>query len=199
MELAYAERFERRAMPREEFEQLPEQVRAEYVDGVALMSPPSTGDHNGVAGEIYVVLRQAFPDAVVRYERGLALPTGTRRIPDIAVQRIRDDELWSPEVPVLVVEVLSASTRDEDLFHKPDDYRRSGITQYWIVDRTARTLTALVNAGDHWDIGLSLTDDEPTGAIQVADLGTVELDLSALLLRSREGVEGPEVRVVEEP
>ena len=40
MEIAYVERFERRVMPREEFDRLPEKVRAEYVDGVALVAPP---------------------------------------------------------------------------------------------------------------------------------------------------------------
>ena len=181
MELAVAERYERRPMSRHEFDRLPDGVRAEYVDGIALMSPPASGDHNGIGGELYVLLRQAFPGAVVRYERGLALPTGTLRIPDIAVQRSRDDEVWSTDPPVLVAEVLSPSTRGEDLFHKPDDYRLAGIEQYWIVDGAARTLTVLVNAGDHWDIGLNLTDDDPTGSVEVADLGAVELDLAALL------------------
>ena len=181
MELTFAERFERRAMSREEFDRLPDGVRAEWVDGVALLSPPASGDHNGVGLEIAVTLRQAFPGTIIRYERGLDLPTGTLRIPDLAVQRVRDDKHWSPEVPVLVVEILSPSTRTEDLFRKPDDYRLAGVQQYWIVDRTARTLTALVNAGERWDIGLSLTDDQPTGSVTVADLGTVELDLDALL------------------
>lgn len=181
MEIAYVERFERRVMPREEFDRLPEKVRAEYVDGVAIMTPPSTGGHNVLGLNVAVALRAAFPGTFITYERGIELPTGTLRIPDIAVQRVGADDHWSPEVPVLVVEILSPTTRDEDLFRKPDDYLRSGIAQYWIVDRAARTLTVLVNAGDHWDIGLSLTDDDPTGAVQVADLGTVELDLTALL------------------
>ena len=181
MEIAYVERFERRVMSREEFDRLPDEVRAEYVDGVALMSPPAAGGHQDIALNAAFVLRQALPLSVVRCDAGFALPSGTLRVPDIAVQRVRDDEYWSTEVPVLVVEILSPTTRDEDLFRKPDDYLRSGIAQYWIIDRAASTLTALVNAGDRWDIGLSLTDVDPTGSIEVADLGRVELDLSALL------------------
>lgn len=181
MDIAYAERFERIPMSRAEFDQLPEKVKAEYVDGMALVSPPSRGEHNHVGVNLVVVLRQAFPDAFLTYDRGLDLPTGSLRVPDVALQVERDDEWWSPSVPVLVVEVLSRWTRDEDLFRKTDDYRRSGIAHYWIVDRAARTLTVLVNAGEQWDIGLSLTDDDPTGSVEVADLGTVELDLTALL------------------
>ncbi|GAA4818118.1 Uma2 family endonuclease [Nocardioides caeni] len=181
METIYPTRFERRPMSRAEFDRLPEKVRAEYVDGVALMSPPARGDHNGVGLEIAIALRQAFPEAIVRYDRGVDLPTGSLRVPDVAVQVVRDDDVWSPNLPVLVVEILSRWTRAEDLYRKTDDYRLSGIAHYWIVDRTARTLTVLINAGDRWEIGLSLTDDEPTGAVAVTDLGSIELDLSALL------------------
>ncbi|MEV5000680.1 Uma2 family endonuclease [Nocardioides sp. LML1-1-1.1] len=175
------ERLERTPMSRADFDALPEGVRAEYVDGVAIMSPPARGRHQDVTGNVLVALRQALPGAVVRTEAGFALPSGSLRVPDISVQVVRDDEHWSPEVPVLVVEILSPSTREEDLFRKATDYRRAGIAQYWVVDRVARTLSVLVNAGEEWDIGLALTEERPTGSIAVADLGEVELDLSALL------------------
>lgn len=181
METAWVERFERRTMSPEEFDRLPEQVRAEYVDGVALMSPPSAGGHNALGVRLAGLLGRTLPDTFVTYERGLALPTGTLRIPDLAVQREPDDDVWSRQVPLLVVEILSPSTRDEDLFRKTDDYRRAGIAQYWIVDRAVRTLTVLVNAGEEWDIAFTLSDEAPTASIDVADLGTVDLDLSDLL------------------
>ncbi len=181
MELAYVERFERRVMSREEFDRLPEKVRAEYVDGVALMSPPAAGGHQDVALNVAIALRQALPHAVVRCEAGFALPSGTLRIPDVTVQRVRDDEHWSEQVPVVAVEILSSSTRGEDLFRKTDDYRRAGIDQYWIVDRALRTVTVLVNAGEQWDIAITLTDEEPVASIDVADLGRVDLDLAELL------------------
>ncbi len=175
------ERLERTPMSRADFDALPDGVRAEYVDGVAIVSPPARGRHQGVGVNLLVALRAALPGTFITYERGLALSTGTLRIPDLAVQRVGDDEHWSPEIPVLVVEILSPSTRDEDLFRKASDYQRAGIGQYWVVDRVARTLTVLVNAGVHWDIGLALTEERPTGSITVSDLGEVELDLSALL------------------
>ncbi|HWJ11554.1 MAG TPA: Uma2 family endonuclease, partial [Nocardioides sp.] len=108
-------------------------------------------------------------------------PSGTLRIPDVTVQRVRDDAHWSEQVPVVAVEILAATTRGEDLFRKTDDYRRAGIEQYWIVDRTVRTVTVLVNAGEDWDIASTLTDDEPTASVDVADLGAVDLDLADLL------------------
>lgn len=181
MEQPTLDRLERVPMSRADFDALPDEVRAEYVEGVALVSPPARGAHQDVGATVLVILRQALPGATVRSEPGFALPSGSLRVPDLAVQRVRDDEHWSPEVPVLVVEILSPSTRDEDLFRKTNDYRRAGIGQYWVIDRLARTLTVLVNAGEHWDIALALTDERPTGSIAVADLGEVELDLSAVL------------------
>lgn len=181
MEHTTLERMERREMSREEFDALPLTVRAEYVDGVAIMTPPSTGDHNAVGFEIAMALRAAFPDAFVRYERGLELPSGTLRIADVAVQTTRDDMTWSTHVPAVVVEILSPTTQREDLFRKTDDYRRAGIEQYWIVDRLQRQLTVLGNQGDGWETLLELDERSPRGAVTVADLGIVELDLAALL------------------
>jgi Uma2 family endonuclease len=46
----------------------------------------------------------------------------------------------------LVVEVLSESNREEDLETKRAEYARAEIPEYWIVDRTARTITILTLA-----------------------------------------------------
>lgn len=181
MEHTTLDRLERVPMSREEFDALPEGVRAEYVDGVAVMAPPSTGDHNGVGVELAVALRAAFPAAFVRYERGLELPSGRLRIADVAVSTVRDDLVWSTTMPVIVIEILSPTTQREDLFRKTDDYRRAGIQQYWIVDRSRRELTVLGNAGDAWETLLELDEKTPRGEVTVADLGTVALDLDQLL------------------
>jgi Uma2 family endonuclease len=93
----------------------------------------------------------------------------------------RDDEHWSNESPVLIAEVLSPSTRHEDIFHKSDDYRLAGVERYWIVDREAGELTARCNAGEGWDTILELDEKTPRGEVTVADLGTVALDLDQLL------------------
>ena len=64
--------------------------------------------------------------------------------PDLVVLRRAD---YDPErlsaVPVLVVEVLSPSTRRKDLLVKRDAYQEGGIGGYWFVDPDAPSLTAL--------------------------------------------------------
>jgi len=173
--------LERRAMSLEEFDALPREVRAEYVDGVALMSPPSSGGHQDAEVELVIALREALPGLVVRPEVGFQFPWGTRRIADVAVQAVRDDVLWSSEVPLIIVEVHSPSTRNEDLFAKTRDYLRAGVGQYWLVDRQLGTLTVLARADGAWQPVLELDADHPTGEVSLGEHGTISLDLVALL------------------
>lgn len=64
--------------------------------------------------------------------------------PDIVVicdQENRDDRDRYRGVPVLVVEVLSPSTRSKDMVRKLDLYMRSGVKEYWIVDPSNEQVT----------------------------------------------------------
>ncbi len=180
MDLPTLDRLERIPMSRERFDALPDGIRAEYVAGSAVVSPQARGRHQDIAINILVALRAALPTAVVRHEAGFALPSGSLRIPDVSVQRVRDDEHWSDDVPVVAVEVLSPSTWREDVFRKSDDYRVAGIEQYWIADRQSGTLVVRANRGAAWDVLLELGEDAPVGSVQVADLGSVALDLTSV-------------------
>ena len=178
--------LERRRMSRADFDALPREVRAEYVHGVALMSPPANHGHQFLATWIAAFLTQALPEFYVSREAGLDLGDSLR-IPDIVVYATFDEELggteWAQVPPVLVVEVLSRTTRSEDLIRKPEEYLRAGIAHYWIVDRKARTLTALTAGDDGWSVMLELDDDHPTGEFEVTGHGRVTLDLTTLLRR----------------
>jgi Uma2 family endonuclease len=173
--------LERTPMSLAEFHALPEGVRAEYVDGVAIVTPQQFMSHNLVAGELAVLLDRSLSGVKVVYNVGLRLGPERFRIPDlVAVDRIEETH-WTEQVPHLVVEVLSEATRSEDLYRKTTDYRHAGVGQYWIVDRDRRWLVALANNGDGWDIALELSSESPTGSVVVGELGSVELDLAALL------------------
>ncbi len=172
--------LERRRMSREEFDSLPREVRAEYVHGVALMSPPAVHRHQFAAARLVRVLADALPELFVAHETGLDLGDSLR-IPDVAAFTEVGEEEWGTTAPVLVVEVLSRTTRSEDLLRKPEEYRRAGIGFYWILDRLAPSLTALESGPDGWDVVLELDTDNPTGAVQVGEHGTVDLDLATLV------------------
>ena len=69
--------MERRQMSLEDFQALPEDVRAEYVDGVALMAPPGTPAHNRAARWIANAIEEGCPALFVATESGVA--TGVPR------------------------------------------------------------------------------------------------------------------------
>ena len=75
------------------------------------------------------------PRAVVRRE-------GSEVEPDLMVRAAepRGTDWERAALPVLLVEVLSPTTRRRDLVQKRDFYMDVGIPEYWIVDGEARTV-----------------------------------------------------------
>lgn len=63
--------------------------------------------------------------------------------PDIVVicdkDKVQDNKYYG--VPTLIIEVLSPSTKGKDLATKLELYRKSGVSEYWIVDPNTRQLT----------------------------------------------------------
>ena len=139
---------------------LPEMKRRyEIVDGVLIMPPAPTPDHQWIMMEIAVRLREfvderdlgvvltAPVDLLVQRE-----PLRTRQ-PDIlylSAQRsgIRGRAelrgLQFLEIPPdLVVEVLSPSNTRRDLEDKLEDYRKVGVLECWLVSPEAETIEVL--------------------------------------------------------
>jgi hypothetical protein len=112
-----ASALRRRRMSYDEYLALPESVRAEWVDGEVV-------------------------EAV-----GVHLPNKRERIPDIVVVEREPDTAYVTDTPVLLVEILSPSTRSEDTLRKSTEYLAAGVGQYWLVDRDHRAIDVLENAG----------------------------------------------------
>jgi Uma2 family endonuclease len=147
-----------------EFEALQENagwsMDIELIAGEAVLVPP-VGDRASTAqGELYLALRRwqedAVDEGVVLQDVFVALPGGSRPAPDIS--------WWSAEhrpstpavalqggmrqsVPDLVVEVLSPSTRANDLGVKRDLYMQSGVRELWLVDPEAHTVAKVRPGG----------------------------------------------------
>jgi Uma2 family endonuclease len=181
MSVATESRLVRRRMSLEEFHALPEKVRAEFVDGEVVVTPPSTMPHNEVGLRLAILLRGALSGGHVGFEMGLRLGPRRFRIPDVAVVDRLERTRWTEQTPRLVVEVLSPSTRTEDTLRKTVDYREAGVGQYWLVDTEARTMTVLVDNGNGWDVAAELDEARPVASIAVGNLGTVPVDLTTLL------------------
>lgn len=167
----------------EEYVALPEGTRAEWVDGVAVMSPPPVAGHWRAQSRLAALFETHLPGLDVVGEVAVRLPGDRVRVPDLSAStdQIADDDWLRPATPVLVVEVLSPSTRREDLLRKAPEYLAAGISQYWVVDRQARTIEVLANAEDHWDTLAVVDDTRPTTEVTVGEWGTVPLDIGAVI------------------
>ena len=164
----------------EEYCRLPEKPKAEWVDGVVVVIPPAAGRHSYTAVNLAAVLKSSLPDLKVLSQGGVALPRNRRRIPDLMVVRAVHTGLWAEEPPVLVVEILSPSTRREDLVRKFGEYAEGGIGQYWVVDLDVREVEVFGLTGDHYESLLVLDQTHPSGEIAVGEHGVVRLDLAEL-------------------
>jgi Uma2 family endonuclease len=162
----------------EEYTRLGDDVRAEYIDGRAVMTPRPSRRHQDAARRI----AQALDEVVPRTHRvTLAWSWRTRRdefVPDVMVHPETDEDVRFTGLPVLVVEVLS-SNRGDDLVRKTVKYAAAGLPHYWIVDPRDRVLDAYELVDGSYELRARLTDDE-IGDVPFG-IATAHLDLAQLL------------------
>lgn len=173
--------LQRFRMSWEEYLELPEKPRAEWVDGEVVVTPPVSADHGLATARLTIVLGSALPQLSLMTEVGVKLPRNRLRAPDLMATEVRPEGTWVTEPPVLVVEVLSRSTRSEDTVRKSAEYAEGGIGQYWLLDPELRALDVFTNTEGGWDLLLHLDDGIPVGEVVVGEHGTVRLDVRELL------------------
>jgi Uma2 family endonuclease len=176
------ETLQRIPMSWEDYLRTPEHPKHEWVDGVCVVSPIATNPHQRVVMRLTHLIAgalgvDALPGANVK------LPRNRVRIPDVVVPRVWEDGLFIETAPLLVVEVLSPSTRAEDTMRKSREYAEGGVDQYWVVDPELRRIDVFVNQDGEWEPALHLDDASPTGAVAVEPHGEVPVDLCAILDR----------------
>lgn len=147
------------------------EARYEVVDGTVLVSPPDRFAHADRVGGVLSALRAAAPPALsvvgpsypVSYD-----PTAPEDfvLPDVLVARTDDcGDDGIRVAPLLVVEVLSRSTRRRDHGEKREIYAQLGVPHYWLVDPERHAATVLRLATDGYQQALAavgeLLVDEP--------------------------------------
>jgi Uma2 family endonuclease len=120
-------------------------LRYELVDGVLLVSPAPLLPHQVALSNLLVALATAAPADV----RVLTAPLDVRLSPsrqlqpDLVVLPRRTLTARVVDLPLLVVEVLSPSTRATDLTLKRHVYEQGGVPSYWLLDPEVPSLTVL--------------------------------------------------------
>ena len=120
--------------------------RVELIDGCLVVSPSAGRAHNDVVMHLFRLLDRACPSDVTIYPvpYDYRLPDDSELVPDITVARTADlgaKRITRP--PLLVVEVISPSSRWMDPIVKRQKYQEAGVPAYWIADPVAGRLTVL--------------------------------------------------------
>ena len=126
--------------------------RYEIVNGVLVMAPAPTPEHQSIAVRIAYYLFPHIDLAGIGklFTGPLDVDLGPKNVyqPDVVVVlNAHFDRIAAKKIigaPDLVVEVASPSTAAYDRLTKYDTYARSGVAEYCIVKPTSRTVEVLV-------------------------------------------------------
>lgn len=151
---------------------LPDEIRAELIDGVFYDMASPTYIHQLIAGRIFYAAAD-----YINKKGGKCLPFTA----PLDVQLDKDDKtILEPDMlivcdrgrfergivygaPDFVVEVLSKSTASKDSIIKLNKYFRGGVREYWIISPWQRTITVHMFENDYACTLYNATDKVPVG------------------------------------
>jgi Uma2 family endonuclease len=156
----------------------------ELWDGIAIaMTPSPFGGHQAllvaIVSEFRLALRNAGCHATVLADLDWIVRNDTVVRPDMAVVCGGVPEKHLETAPALIAEILSPSTRRNDLTYKRELYASQGVSTYLIVDPTDKTITqlALTDSGEYQPV-----DAPRVLKITICDECTVEIESSRIFM-----------------
>ena len=135
----------------EELHRLPDDGnKYELIRGELFVTPPPSVDHEELLAHLSGILseyvknhglgRVYHPRAVIRFE-------GSEAEPDLMVRAVTSGvhgNAWEElPAPLLVIEVLSPTTRRRDLVNKREYYLDAGAGEYWVLDGERREIRVI--------------------------------------------------------
>nr|WP_205862659.1 Uma2 family endonuclease [Planosporangium thailandense] len=113
--------------------------RVELVDGVMVVVPSPTVGHQGIANLLWAWLHAHCPAHLTAGTAlGVAVGANSTCEPDVLLfspEVSQDNHYLMPHQVMLVVEVVSPSTRRRDRLEKPAVYADAGIPYFWRVEQ----------------------------------------------------------------
>lgn len=166
---------------------LSEDEKAEFINGDVVVHSPVRWAHNLATGTLYSLMlaHVRLNDlGAVGVEKTLVALTRNDYEPDVCFWRKTVADAFTPDqevfpAPDFVAEVLSPSTRENDLVLKMEDYAAHGITEYWVIDPEARTVAQYIAEDDVYQLRL-LSD---SGVVRSVAVPSFVLPIPALFDR----------------
>ena len=121
----------------------------EIIGGKKFMAPAANTTHNVLGGRLYMFIGTYLDAKNLGYcftdSADIHFPDGSLYSPDFSVVLNENKQIinWRGDIygaPDMVVEVLSKSTRRNDVTIKKDTYEANGVREYWIVDPWAKII-----------------------------------------------------------
>lgn len=169
----------------QDYYNLPEDVRAELIDGVIYYMSAPTSVHQIIASKLFVKINN-----YIEGKGGKCLPLmspldvrldcddKTMVQPDLIILCDKDKiRCWGiMGAPDFILEILSASTRKKDCTKKVQKYADAGVKEYWILDPKYKQLWVYDFTSD--DYPVKYTMDQKVGVALYN--GDLQIDLSAV-------------------
>lgn len=161
----------------EEFEQMSKEDGWNYelIDGIVMMSPRPSLEHQDISGNIYHELRNILKDSNCKpiLEFDLVMEKNNL-IPDLAI--ICNDDLKGKryeKAPIIVIEIASFSSISRDYVTKRNKYEQLGVQEYWVVSPIEKCI-------DVFNFTANKHINYCSGSVQSAVLPEIEIDLDAI-------------------
>ena len=170
---------------------LPEDVRAELIEGSIQVSPAPLPRHSKVQGSLRSLIGGPFED-----DDGRGGPGGWWILLEVDVRLSRHDVFrpdvsgWRRErlpdpwdvrpidvVPDWVCEITSPSNARFDRVTKAKRYLEAGVPALWLIDPDSRVLEALVREGDKWLEAGRFSDGD---VVRIPPFEAIELEVARL-------------------
>ena len=172
----------------EDYASLPDDERYELIDGELMPMPSPNWLHQLLQAKIFLPLAGfvyggSLGSVVAAPMDILFTPFDVVQPDLIFISNARAHVITEANIrgaPDLLVEILSTSTERRDRIVKRDLYARHGVSEYWLVDPYAKTITVLLLGANGYDtyavFGAGDILTSPTLAGFALDLGELFQD-----------------------